>query len=195
MVKNLKKKGVSDNGSNPKFLYLNNERKTLAGLQLDQAEFTRRVEAAARTYEQNPLVQAAARDAWRFHKETRAVTALQMTPTMPPRNDWDDGKGYGPFGIGDAFWPLGEKHLKDWMSTHTKEGGIRRVTQEHKDWQRAHLSLGDNVQIPDGRVIAAPFKTYYQRHPGMCDTAHEKIKEVAELIASELSTFRRPTLM
>jgi hypothetical protein len=197
LVKNCKSKkhpARAGIGSNPKYLYLNNERETLSGLGLCKAEFDQRVADAARAYDGSQLVQDAARDAWRLHKASRASQALQC-PTKCLQTKWDDGNGYGPFGMGDSFWPLGERHLQEWLNTHTKEGGLREVTAEHKDWQRTHLSLGDNVNLPDGFVLQRPFKTCYQRHPGMCDTDHSQIKEVAECIAAELSQFRQLTLL
>lgn len=181
-------------GGNPKLAWLNEQRERLQKLGLGRDAFNAEVSRLAVPYDADPSLRQAALDTWRARHIARRAAAAMTPPAMAAPQQLP--QGFGPWGLGDSYWPLSEERLRHFLLTNTQAGGIRQAALAHRHWQDQGcmvtcVAASSASKLGEDAPLAAACA---HKHPGKCVghlQAHELLKE-ADLIASGLHSIRPP---
>jgi hypothetical protein len=175
VLTNLKVKGGGARagiGGNPKYFWLNERRRDLKSENLSRDEFTCRVRAYTREYDQDIGIQQHARDLWRVAR--LAAMEAQVCQVGPVPRRLEDGaaslaRGFGPWRLGDSFWPLSEVMLKEFVAENSARGGMWKIVKAHRKWQGQSLALTGSMATAAGPLPETKLQTSCAcRHPGKC---------------------------
>ena len=170
-------------GSNPKFHFLNTERRRLSAQKLAKVDFRAQMADITASYDADHGLQQLARDAWMDHR-----LRMVADSSVPPRPRVVSS-GVGPWGLGDSFWPVSEDVVRSCLHQHTKCGSIRDLACKHKEWQAEHLVVGDNPDL-QGLLPSDATRTCNEKHLGLCRTRDASVYDDALKIAKQLHHIR-----
>ena len=67
-------------------------------------------------------------------------------------------KRLGVWGLGDEFWPFAEDTFVATLAAGSKQGRVRSLAEEHRDWQSENLVFGDGEGGSEGDYKPAPIQ-------------------------------------
>ena len=190
-LKTIKKPRVrtKKDGSNPKWFYLNEERRHLKRQGLSQDEFYQAVRQKTLEYDTNEGVRGAARDRWLAAKAGRAYGSASAACGNQSFDDQNTfGESRGPWKMGDSFWPISEEHVKRWLTSESAMGGMRAAADKRRAEQCDRLFFGDDKasrKVPQLRPVE---KSCFELLPGFC---REGDQDVAEEVAHGVQEFHQ----
>ena len=90
--------------------------------------------------------------------------------------------------MGAEFWLLAEGTFDAYLAGESKQGGVRLLVAEHRDWLNENSMFGDG----EGDYMREPapiHNTCAENHPGLCSTRHAAINTTVKYLASRLCAF------
>lgn len=170
---------------------LNEKRQELQASGLSRDEFKAAMTEKKDEYDNDELIRLAATDRWRLHLSEKAVRLALPSAHNNLGDEALMGDDCGPWKMGDAFWPLSEKRLEEWIRIESLRGGVRQAADRRRDKQLETLFWGDEHEA---RAVPEIEKTCFEKHPGYCEQAHANIAGKFLHIVDELHGIRSLSL-